>query len=101
MHKIFGKYTNQGGRKDAVEITCVYPPGIMQTSSLGRLQEKSLEHKITFKQIVNFYSNAFKKHWNNPGTVCLDMLLQTRLAEFLLMFYVTFLAQHFLAQLSM
>ena len=64
MHKVFGKYTNQGGRKDAVEITCVYPPGIMQTSSLGRLQEKSLEHKITFKQIVNFLK-ALEQPWDS------------------------------------
>ena len=32
--------------------------------------------KITFKKLSRCYSNAFKKHWNNTGQLCLKVVLQ-------------------------
>ena len=40
-------------------------------------QTMPLVHKITFKQIVKCYPNTFKKHWNNTGTICLNVILPT------------------------
>ena len=76
-----------------------YPPEIIQTSLLGRLQKKSLEHNdclyaasILEKRVRkppmdntassrNYFQknfSAFKKHWNNTGQICLKVLMQTR-----------------------
>ena len=81
---------------------CVSPPETTQTCSLGRRQKKSVEHndclyvaslllkshktpngqclqsaKLLSNKLVKCYSNAFKRHWNNTGTICLNIILQT------------------------
>ena len=78
----------------------VYPPEIVQTNSVGRLQKKSSEHKLFLSisqqkvrkppngqhpqsikllsnKLLKSYSNVFKKHWNNTGTIRLNIILQT------------------------
>ena len=80
----------------------VYPPEIIQSTSLGRLRKNhwstmtactlrpyqsresenlqrtmSLVRKITFKKTVEVLFNAFKKYSNNKGTVCLKIILRT------------------------
>ena len=52
--------------------------------------------KLLPNKSSNYYSNAYKKNWNNSGTICflnvilltLDIILYTRLTEFH-MFFLT------------
>ena len=61
-----------------------------QETSSGQLPRKLLSNKLS-----KYYSNAFKKYWNNIGTICLkvifrtcDIFLHTGLTE-LHIFFVT------------
>ena len=106
-------------KKMQQKIHRVYSPEIIRTSSPGRLQKRSLEHndcllvcsvriatdsqdspngqylqfpKLVSNKLSKSYSNAFKKHQNDTGTICLninwDMFLPNGLAE-LHMFFMT------------
>ena len=69
----------------------VYPPEMIQTSLLGRLQKKSLEHNEACmwhlhwngvpgnppQKMLMCYSNAFKRRWRNIEKICLDIILLT------------------------
>ena len=51
-------------------LYCKGEPGIPQRAI-------SLVREITFKQIVKMLSKASKKHCNNTGTICLNVILRT------------------------
>ena len=105
MRKILEGKQIMTAEKLQLKSHCVYPPEIIRTSSLGRLQKKiigntmtafmqhlhcnresgnpqppiSLVCKITFKQIAEVlkcYSNAFKRHWNNTETISFNIIFQ-------------------------
>ena len=104
MRKSFGSQQIMAAEKTQQKIHRVYPPEIIQTSSPGRLQKRPLEHNdcllicsvriaresqdspngqyLQFPQLLsnklsNCYSNAFKKHQNDTGTICLKIILRT------------------------
>ena len=49
---------------------------VLQRKSGNPQRTISVVRKITFKQTKD-YSNAFKKHWNNTGTIGLNVSLRT------------------------
>ena len=81
----------------------VYPPEIIQSTLLGRLRKNHCKTmtaciysarirtesqktsngqcpqsaKLLSNKLSKFYSNAFKTHSNNTGTICFNIILQT------------------------
>ena len=69
---------------------CVYPPEVIQTSWLCRLQKKSLEHNNYLYALSVSEQNVrklptdnasspkcYSKYWSNIGTICLNLILLT------------------------
>ena len=97
--KFFGRSTNHGGRKDAIEITlCISSwnnKKLIHWVGCRKNYWNTMKHsywnresgnpkwtmllvcKINYKQTVIVYSNSFKKHLNNTGTISLNIILQT------------------------
>ena len=85
MHKIFERQTNHGGRKDVQKITLRISSGSNENQLAGQAaecQETSNGQypqypKLLSNKLLKCYSNAFKKHQNNTGTICLNIILWT------------------------